>query len=223
MLISRKHRYMATRNEGVTLGDRCRDSGASSLAVLGESPRLAVSTGQPAEIMPFVSVVIPCLNEERFISGCLDSIIANEYPKERLEILIIDGMSTDRTRQIVKSYSQRFGFIRLIDNPQKHIPVAMNLGIRHAQGDTIIKIDAHSTYQPDHITLCIRYQEEYGAQNTGGILRILPGASTNFAKAIVIGLGHKFGSGNANIKIGAPEPTWSDTAAFGCLDRKSVV
>ena len=164
-------------------------------------------------------MVVPCRNEEKHISRCLESILANDYPKDRMEILVLDGMSEDRTREIVTSYAQRFPWIRLVDNPQKHIPVAMNIGIRAARGERILKMDAHSTYQTEYISRCVRYQDLYGAENAGGVWKMVPGADTAMAKAIVLGLGHRFGSGNANVKIGVDKPTWSDTAAFGCFKK----
>jgi glycosyltransferase involved in cell wall biosynthesis len=66
-----------------------------------------------------ISVIIPCRNEEKFISKCLDSIIQQDYPKENLEVLVIDGMSEDKTREIIQKYSQRYPFIKLLENPKK--------------------------------------------------------------------------------------------------------
>jgi glycosyltransferase involved in cell wall biosynthesis len=169
--------------------------------------------------LPFVTIVVPCRNEEKYIARCLESILENDYPKDRMEILVLDGMSEDRTREIVASYRQRYPMVRLVDNPKKHIPVAMNIGIREARGERILKMDAHSTYQPEYISKCVRYQDEYDAENAGGVWKMVPGADTTMAKAIVLGLGHRFGSGNANVKVGVEKPTWSDTTAFGCFRR----
>lgn len=184
----------------------------SAPANLGPSSRATIS--------PFVSVIVPCRNEQRRIAECLDSILANDYPGDRMEILVLDGMSEDRTREIIKEYSERYPFVRLIDNPEKIIPAAMNTGIRNAWGDTIIKMDAHSTYQHDHIGLCVSYQEKYGAENVGGISKILPGSDSAGARAIVLGLAHRFGSGNARIKVGVNQPTWSDSVSFGCFKKE---
>jgi glycosyltransferase involved in cell wall biosynthesis len=173
-----------------------------------------------AGALPFVTVVVPCRNEEKRIASCLESILANDYPKDRMEILVLDGMSEDGTREIVASYSERYPMVRLVDNPKKHIPVAMNVGIKAARGERILKMDAHSTYQPEHISKCVHYQDEYDAENAGGVWKMVPGADTAVAKAIVLGLGSRFGSGNANVKIGVAKPTWSDTAAFGCFKKE---
>ena len=169
---------------------------------------------------PFVSVIVPCRNEEKYIARCLNSILANDYPPERMEILIVDGMSEDRTREIVQEHATRYGRIRLVDNPQRDIPAAMNVGIRNAKGDTIIKMDAHSDYQNTHIRLCVAYQEKYAAENVGGVWKMVPGSDKAVAQAIVLSMAHRFGSGNAKIKVGASEPTWSDSAAFGCFKKE---
>src|SRR5215469_6319422 len=109
------------------------DCGATSLA----GTKQPVS-GSLSEKVPFVSVLVPCWNEDKNISKCLDSIVANDYPKDRMEILVIDGMSGDRTQQIVKEYAEHHPLVRLVDNPQRHFPAAMNVGIRSARGDIIV-------------------------------------------------------------------------------------
>ena len=98
-----------------------------------------------------VSIIIPCRNEEKFIARCLDSIIANDYPKDRLEALVVDGMSKDETRRIIERYTQQYPFIKLLDNSKKIIATTMNIGIKHASGEIIMKVDAHSTYPKDYI------------------------------------------------------------------------
>jgi glycosyltransferase involved in cell wall biosynthesis len=170
--------------------------------------------------LPFVTVVIPCRNEEKHIARCLQSILDNDYPNERMEILLVDGMSEDRTREIVAGYSARYPMIRVVENRKKHIPAAMNVGIRAARGERILKMDAHSTYQREYISRCVRYQDQYGAENSGGIAKIVPGADTLTARAIALGLASRFGSGNANVKVGVTQPTWSDSTAFGCFKRE---
>jgi len=93
---------------------------------------------------PSVSIIIPCRNEEKYIGKCLDSIIAQDYPKDKVEILILDGRSTDRTREIVKKYAQKYPFMRLLDNPRKVQTTALNIGIKEARGEIIIRMDAHN-------------------------------------------------------------------------------
>ena len=191
--------------------------GAGNAATIA---RIAFEPATKAEALPFVTVVVPCRNEKKHIARCLESILANDYPKERMEILVLDGMSEDGTREIVAGYSERYRMIRLVDNPKKHIPVAMNIGIREARGERILKMDAHSTYPAEYISKCVEYQDLYGAENAGGVWKMVPGADTATARAIVLGLGSRFGSGNANVKVGVDKPTWSDTTAFGCFKKE---
>lgn len=169
---------------------------------------------------PFVSIIIPCRNEEKFISKCLDSIIVNDYPKEELEILLMDGMSQDRTRAIIKQYISKYNFIKIFDNPKKITPAALNTGILHARGEIIVRMDAHATYEKDYISKSIKYLEKYKADNVGGIIRTLSKKNTPAAKAIVFSLSHGFGVGNSYFRKGSKKPRWVDTVFGGCYRKK---
>jgi glycosyltransferase involved in cell wall biosynthesis len=101
--------------------------------------------------VPFVSAVVPCLNERQFIDACLDSILANDYPEGHVEVLVVDGRSTDGTRSLVEKYVQQWHpRVQLLDNPRGIIPAAMNIGIQHAKGDVIVKMDAHARYKHNY-------------------------------------------------------------------------
>lgn len=176
--------------------------------------------GEVRDKWPFVSVLLGCRNEEKYIARCLDSILANDYPKDRLEILVMDGMSTDSTRGIVHEYAKLCSGLRLLDNPARSFPAAMNTGIRNSSGSLIIIAGAHAVYQPDHISTCVRFHQESGAENVGGALQVEPGAEGPFAQAIAAGLASRFGSGNSHVKTGVQKPIWADTAAFGCYRRE---
>ena len=93
-----------------------------------------------------LSVICPIYNEEKYIGQCVESILAQDYPKDDLEILFVDGMSTDDTRCIVVNYSNEYPFIKLFDNPKRIVPCAMNIGIKASKGDIIIRLDAHASY-----------------------------------------------------------------------------
>jgi cellulose synthase/poly-beta-1,6-N-acetylglucosamine synthase-like glycosyltransferase len=167
-----------------------------------------------------VSIVIPCRQEEKFIGKCLDSIIDNCYPQDELEVLVVDGMSDDGTREIVHEYSNKYTWIKLIDNPEKIIPAALNIGIRNALGDIIIRMDAHNIYGKDYIAKCVKYLNEYNVDNVGGVWHTLPGNNTAVAEAIALGLSNQFGVGNAYYRIGLKESRLVDTVPFGCYRRK---
>ena len=168
-----------------------------------------------------VSIVIPCRNEEKFIGKCLDSIVASDYSKDRLEILVVDGMSEDGTRTTVESYARKYLFIRLLDNLKKITPAAMNIGIANAKGEIIMRMDAHNTYPPNYISGLVGWLEKTQADNVGGVWITLPATQTFIAEAIALALSHPFGVGNAYFRIGVKEPRWVDTVPFGCY-RKEV-
>jgi glycosyltransferase involved in cell wall biosynthesis len=170
---------------------------------------------------PLVSTIIHCRNEERFIGKCLDSIISQDYPKDKLEVLVVDGMSEDGTRGIANEYAQKYPFIKLLNNPKRVIPCAMNIGIKNANGEIIMEMSAHSTYPKYYISKCVQYLLDYSADNVGGVCKIMPRENTTIAKSIAIGLAHPFASGNTYVKIGSNKLRWADTAAFGCY-RKEI-
>lgn len=170
---------------------------------------------------PLVSIIIPCRNEEKFIGKCIDSIIANDYPKERLEFFIVDGMSDDGTRQIEQRYGKKYPFIKVLDNPKKITPCALNKGIKYAKGQIVMRMDAHTTYERDYISKCVRYLSEYNADNVGGICKIIPRDSTFIGKAIALASSHPFGGGDAYYRIGySKELRFVDTVPFGCYKKE---
>lgn len=170
--------------------------------------------------LPFVSVVVPCRNEVRYIGPCLDSLLANDYPKDKMEILVIDGMSDDGTRGIVTAYAYQYSFIKLIDNPKKNATAAMNLGVKTAKGQTIAIIGSHATYTPTYLSQCENALTLYNVDNVGGIVKILPRSDTRVAKALTIILSHPFGSGAVHYRIGAKQPKLVDTVFGGCYRRE---
>lgn len=167
-----------------------------------------------------LSIVIPCRNEEKLIGKCLDSILEQDYPKENLEILVADGMSTDKTRDILKDYASKYTFIRWIENPKKIASAALNIMIPQAKGEVIVRIDAHNKYPKDYVSKCVRYLDEYKADNVGGVCLTMPGTETIVAKAIALALSSGFGVGNSLFRIGVKEPTYVDTVPFGCYRRE---
>jgi glycosyltransferase involved in cell wall biosynthesis len=169
---------------------------------------------------PSVSIIIPCRNEERFIGGCIDSILANDYPKDKIEVLVVDGMSGDKSKEIVGNYSKQYKFIRVIDNPRRITPCAFNTGIRNATGEIVMILGSHSTYQSDYISKCVRYLNEFEADNVGGIIVTLSRKNTFIGKAVTAALSSRFGVGGSGFRTGVKEPTWVDTVFGGCYKKK---
>lgn len=167
-----------------------------------------------------ISIIIPCYNEEKFIGKCLDSIIAQDYPKENLEILVIDGMSDDRTREILEKYENKYSFVKVLDNPKKIIPIALNIGIKQAKGEIIVRMDTNAVYEKSYLSKCIKYLKKYNADNVGGVIKTLPQKNTIFAKAITFALSHPFGVGGSHFRAGSKKPRWVDTVYGGCFKKE---
>ena len=171
-----------------------------------------------------VSVIIPCYNEERFIGKALENL-ADQYAAKDYEIIVVDGMSNDRTREVIAEFQQSHPeiSIKLVGNPTRHIPRALNLGIAAARGEIIARIDAHAAPSSGYIRRCVEVLSEDGTAVVGMPCRVQPGADTALARAIALAVSHPFGIGDAKYRLndgGAmQEPV--DTVAFACF-RKSL-
>ena len=163
-----------------------------------------------------ISIIVPCRNEEKFIGKCLGSIIAQDYPKNRLEILVVDGMSDDKTREIIKTYMKEYTFIRFLDNPRRIVSTALNIGIKNALGEVIVRMDAHTEYAPDYLTRCVQVLEQTGADNVGGPARTK--ADSYIQKAVSIAYKTLFGVGGAKSHDENIEG-YVDSVFYGCWPK----
>jgi len=169
--------------------------------------------------MPKVSVIIPCRNESKYIEQCLESILQNDFDHSNMEVLVVDGMSEDRTREIVKEYIEKYSIIHLFDNPLKITPVALNIGIKNSNGEIIIRADAHAEYPLDYISKLIFYLEKLDADNVGGQWITLPSRDSLIANAVAVGMTSMFGVGNAWFRIDSRKIREVDTVPYGCFRR----
>ena len=167
-----------------------------------------------------LSVICPIYNEEKHIAACLDSILRQDFPKEDLEVLLVDGMSTDRTREIVQQYTAQYPFIFLLDNPKRIVPTGLNIGIRVAQGEVIIRLDAHAIYPDNYFSVLVDKLYALNADNVGGLCRTLPAKDTPVCEAIAAALSSPFGMGDSHFRIGTNKEMQVDTVPFGCFRRE---
>jgi glycosyltransferase involved in cell wall biosynthesis len=168
-----------------------------------------------------VSIIIPTRNEAKYLPRVIDSLLKQDYPQENIEILIVDGRSTDHTRETVERYRGKFKFIRLIDNPQIYTVFAFNSGIKNAIGDVLFFVGAHTEYSPNYVSTVVKYIKENKAECVGSVARTLPGDKTLLAASIALVLSSPFGVGNSYMRIGQKTIRYTDTAS--CSGYKKEV
>lgn len=168
-----------------------------------------------------LSVICPIYNEEIYVAHCLDSIQDQDYPKDDLEVLFVDGMSTDRTREIIQSYLPKCPYVRIIDNPDRYVSWAMNRGIDASRGEVIIRIDAHTRYEPNYFSALVRRLYELDAADVGTVCKTDVLHKTPKTLAIREVLCNRFGVGNSVFRTGINEVREVDTVPFGCWKRET--
>ena len=159
-----------------------------------------------------VSIIVPTYNEEKFIKDCIESIFDQDY--KDFEVLVVDGMSKDGTREILQNYE-----VKVLDNPKRIKPCALNIGIKHAHGEIIMVMDAHADYSKDYVSKCVESLTKYKADNVGGTVKTSPAKDSIIAKAIAISLSHMFGAGSA-FRKGVSKPQIVDTVFGGCFKKE---
>ena len=167
-----------------------------------------------------ISVICPVYNEEKYIGNCIDSLMKQDFSWEESEIILVDGSSSDKTRQIIGDYIQRYPFIKLLGNPRKITPVSLNIAIRAAKHDIIFRIDAHTTYPPNYFSVLSKHLIELNADNVGGVCRTLSGGKGIIPEGIAKVMSSIFGMGNSYFRIGAKKIMEVDTVPFGCFRRE---
>jgi len=167
----------------------------------------------PDRVQPFVSIIVPIRNEADFIEQAIKSVLDNDYPAARMEILVVDGMSDDDTREIVTRLSKADSRVMMLDNPKRTAPAAMNIGLKAARGDLFIRVDGHVEIPADFIAESIRSLHEHpGAWVAGGNIKTV--ADSFVGQAIASAMRSPIGVGNSRFRLGDYEG-WVDTLAFG--------
>lgn len=200
--------------------------------------------------LPFVTIIMPIRNEAGYIERSLKAVLSQDYPPERMEVLVIDGMSTDGTREIVRrviesvrkmreqgneepkgsGYTEqplithpssfvtpRYPSVTLLDNPSHIIPTALNIGLRRARGDVIIRVDGHCEIAPDYVRRCVEVLQKTGADCVGGLITTI--GENWMARAIALAQSSPFGVGGVAFRTGRKQGSYVDTVAFGAYRR----
>ncbi len=161
-------------------------------------------------MIPFVSIVIPCYNEEKTISALLKAISAQSYPLSRLEVVIADGFSKDQTRAVITDFQKKNPTlkIRVVDNPKRIIPAGVNAAVRASKGEILIRLDGHSKPRPDYVNKCVTALMDKLGDNVGGVWEIKPSRDTWLATSIARAAAHPLGVGDAQYRLGGQGGLW---------------
>src|SRR5687767_10577494 len=162
--------------------------------------------------MQRVTIAMPSFNEEHYIEACIASVQAQDYPAELIEILVADGRSTDKTREILDRLSAADPRVRMIDNPARLQAAGLGLLVKEATGDIIVRMDVHAEYAPDYVRRCVETLERTGADNVGGAQRAK--ARTPFQRALCAALASPLGVGGAKYRSSSAEG-FVDTVFLG--------
>lgn len=173
--------------------------------------------------MPLVSVIVPCYNEQATIRLLLEAIRAQTYPRRELEVVVADGLSTDRTREEIAAFQRDCPDldVKIVDNPKHIIPTGLNRAMAKAKGEYIIRLDAHSMPSPDYVARCVADLERGLGDNVGGVWEIHPVGQSWQARSIAAAAAHPLGVGDARYRIGGAAQS-VDTVPFGAFRRSLV-
>jgi glycosyltransferase involved in cell wall biosynthesis len=153
----------------------------------------------------------------------LASIYQQTYPREKMEVIIADGLSTDNTHQEIQTFIEMHQdlSVSVVDNPQRIIPAGLNQAIAAAKGEIIVRLDAHSMPVEDYVQRCVEALESGLGENVGGLWEIQPGGEAWQARAIASAASHPLGVGDARYRVGG-QAQEVDTVPFGAYQRSLI-
>ena len=169
---------------------------------------------------PFISVLMPVRNEGAFMSRSLKAVLAQDYPQDRMEILVIDGMSTDSTRATIAAFQADDQRIKLLDNPGRIVPTGLNAAHRVATGEIIVRVDGHCEIAPDYVCRCVDHLQHEPVDAVGGPLETV--GETLVASAVAAAMSSPFGVGGSAFRTVKEKSMLTDTVAFPAYKRSVV-
>ena len=169
---------------------------------------------------PFVSILIPVRNEVRYIPRCLQAVADQEYPSDRIEVLVADGMSEDGTYELLQDWTSQTANRFVFQNPGKIVPTGMNILIPKAKGEVLIRVDGHSVISPDYVFRCVDHLQKDGVDGVGGPMRSI-GADL-ISRVTALAMSSKFGVGNSSFRTESGMTKLADTVPFPAYTRAII-
>lgn len=166
---------------------------------------------------PFVSIIVPVHNEERSITRVLECLRTQDYPRDRMEIIVADGMSTDSTRRIVSRAAAADSRVHLVNNARRIMAAGFNEGLKVARGDILIMMGGHTEVAPDYVRACSSLLQKSLADCVGGPTSTV--GETDTAQAIALAMSSRFGVGGVAFRTGCRERKYVDTVPYGAYTR----
>jgi succinoglycan biosynthesis protein ExoA len=166
--------------------------------------------------LPLVTVVMPIRNEAKAITSSLSAVLAQDYPADRMEVIVADGMSTDGTRGIVRSFQNKYLNVHLADNPEEIVSTGLNAAIAKARGEFCIRVDGHTVVADDYVRECVSTLRRTNADNVGGRMDAV--GQGLFGQAVALATSSRFGVGGARFHYSDREE-WVDTVYMGAWPR----
>jgi len=170
--------------------------------------------------VPFVSVVMPVRNEGAFIARSLGAVLAQDYPAERMEVIVADGMSTDASRSIVAALQKSHTRLQLIDNPGKTAPFALNAALRVAHGEVVVRVDGHCVIAHDYVSRCVHHLKQDRVDGVGGPLETI--GETAESQVIAQAMSSVFGVGDSAFRTTSGVTRLVDSVAFPAYKRSTL-
>ena len=168
-------------------------------------------------VLPFVSVVMPVRNEAAFIAESLGAVLTQDYPADRMEVIVVDGDSTDGTPKVLGQYQGSEPPVIVLRNPARIVPAALNIGIRHARGEIIVRVDGHAVIAPDYVRKSVEYLRRGDAEGVGGPMR--PRGRSYFGRAAALATASPFGIAGSRFHYSEKEDFFTDTFYLGAYRR----
>ena len=168
---------------------------------------------------PLVTVIMPIRNEAAFIERSLGAVLAQDYPAERVQVLVADGMSDDATREVVARVASAPGVaeVEIVDNPGRIVPTGFNAALDRARGHVIVRVDGHTIIAPDYLSRCVAALAESGADNVGGRMDAVSDGPVG--QAIALATSSPFGVGDSQFHYAEGE-RWVDSVYMGAWPRE---